>query len=55
MKKRSFIAMALVALFLSATVSVFAAGDTTSKDTNVTAPGGHLVGANDVTGTYVPD
>ena len=55
MKKRSFIAMALVALFLSATVSIFAAGETTSNDTNSAVTVGHGVGANDVTGTFVPD
>jgi len=55
MKKRSFIAMALAVLFLSATVSVFGAGETTSNDTNSTVTVGHGVGANDVTGTYVPD
>ncbi len=55
MKKRSFIATALVALFLSATVSVFAAEVISSNDTEVTLPGGNRVGAGDVTGTYVPD
>ena len=55
MKKRSFIAMALAVLFLSATVSVFGAGETTSNDTNAAVTVGHGVGANDVTGTYVPD
>ena len=47
--------MALAALFLSATVSVFGAGETTSNVTNSEVTVGHGVGANDVTGTYVPD
>ena len=55
MKKRSFIAMALVALFLTAGVTVFGAGDTNSTDTSCTGNVGHGVGAGDVTGTYVPD
>jgi len=55
MKKRSFIAMALAALFFSATVSVFAAGVTTSNDNNGAVTVSDRVGQNDVTGTYVPD
>lgn len=58
MKKRSFIAIALATLFLGATLSVFSADNTGAKNTNggnaVTVPDGK-VGANDVTGTYVPD
>jgi hypothetical protein len=57
MKKRSFIAITLASLFLGATLSVFAANVKTEVGTNtttVTSPDGN-VGANDVTGTYVPD
>jgi hypothetical protein len=57
MKKRRLIAFALATLFLGATIGVFAA-ESFSQTTNgsaVTAPDGRTVGANDVSGTYVPD
>ncbi len=56
MKKRSFIAIAFATLFLGATLSVFAA-NTVADDSNSTSAvtSGPRVGANDVTGTYVPD
>ncbi|MCD4729159.1 MAG: hypothetical protein K8R74_01065 [Bacteroidales bacterium] len=57
MKKRSFFAIALATLFLGATLSVFAADNTGTKNTNgtaMTSPDGN-VGANDVSGVFVPD
>jgi len=58
MKKRSFVAIVFATLFLGATLSVFSADNTTSVKTNNgtnLATGGHTIGANDVTGTFVPD
>jgi 2-iminoacetate synthase ThiH len=54
MKKRSFIAIALATLFLGATLSVFSA-ENTKADGTTPVTVGDKVGANDVTGTFVPD
>ena len=54
MKKRSFIAMALATLFLGATLSVFSAENTKADGTTPVIEGGN-VGANDVSGIFVPD
>jgi len=55
MKKRSFIAIVLATLFLGATLSVFSAENTKVDAGTTPVTGGGNVGANDVSGVFVPD